>query len=254
MEFNPGATRARPYEQQEGWNQLSPALAPARLTFWNTPWPRAVGELTTLGSAWCRHGGGVSSRSVWEQEREPSARQPVQATHGGENWTKTHLTRWLTAAFCGHWRHDSGLSSRGVTQPHHYTASRWCPAVCNYRKAREDAKESADVPPTVLAIASHCSGPTPALTSVDLFPSVPSGLCRQQRELPDEPARLTMRSWVDPASGWELAGCCRRCSGPFGRGGVRCWWHSRLQGDVKQHRTHSTLAASSFKCWGLPNQ
>jgi len=45
-----------------------------------------------------------------------------------------------------------------------------------YRKAHEDTKERADMSPTVLATASHCSGPPRVLTSVDLFPSFHSGM------------------------------------------------------------------------------
>lgn len=131
------------------------------------------------------------------------------------------------------------------TPPLHSEKVMPCSLQDNYRKACEDAKENTDMPPTVLAIVSHCSGPTCPLTSVHLSPSLPSGACEQQRMLLDEPARLSMWSWADPAFGWELAKCCRRCSGPFGRGGMRWWQRSRLQGVVKLCSVHSTLNGSS---------
>lgn len=87
------------------------------------------------------------------------------------------------------------------TPPLHSEKVMPCSLQDNYRKACEDAKENTDMPPTVLAIVSHCSGPTCPLTSVHLSPSLPSGACEQQRMLLDEPARLSMWSWADPAFG-----------------------------------------------------
>lgn len=129
MEINPGAPRSKAVRTARGLKSAvtGPGLSTAHLlkcTLTTSSW-----GINHPLKVWCRREKGMHVCGEQEGKWEPSARQPVQATHRGTNWTKTHLTWLPTMVFCGHWKHDSSLSSRGVTRPHHCVVSRWCPAV-----------------------------------------------------------------------------------------------------------------------------
>lgn len=107
----------------------------------------------------------------------------------GKNGTKTHPTQLPTVVFLEAQSWPLIQSCHRVP-PLHSQQVMPCSSQEHYRKACEDdqgdSKEDADVPPAVLAIARYYSGPTCALASVSLFPSLPSGPWGQQKELLDE--------------------------------------------------------------------
>lgn len=118
---------------------------------------------------------------------------PGSAAHGqGQKWNQTtpntatnSCVSWTLEAqfWCLSW-------SCHRAPPLHGQQEMPCSSQEHYRKAceddQEDSKKDADVPPAVLMIARHCSGPTCALASVRLFPSLPSRPWDSRRSSMDE--------------------------------------------------------------------